>query len=122
MAQETHQPPHQLRDHVIKNLVGNYGTAHTEILKYISSDPSAALPVTAEAAILKAEVLYNVRDEMALKLADVIRRRTELGSAGYPGDAAVQASAALMATELGWNAEKTQQEIRDVQAVYKTVN
>ncbi len=122
VAQETRQPPHQLRDLVIKNLVWNYGTAYTEILKYISSDPSAVLPVTAEAAVLKAEVLYNIRDEMAQKLADVIRRRTELGSAGYPGDAAVQASAGLMATELGWSAEKTQQEIRDVQAVYKTVN
>lgn len=122
VAQETRQPPHQWRDHVIKNLVWNYGTAYTEILQYISTDSSAALPVTAEAATLKAELLYNIRDEMAQKLVDVIRRRTELGSAGYPGDTIVQASAALMATELGWNAEKTQQEIRDVKAVYKTVN
>lgn len=122
VAQETRRPPHGLRANVIKNLVWNYGAAYVEILKYISTDQQAALPVTAEAETIKVELLYNIREEMAQKLADVIRRRTELGSAGYPGDAAVQASAALMATELGWNAEKTQQEIRDVKAVYTTAN
>jgi len=122
VAQVTRRPPHNLRANIVKNLVWNYGTAYAEILKYVSTDRQAALPVTPEAEIITAELLYNIREEMAQKLADVIRRRTELGSAGYPGDAAVQASAALMATELGWDAEKTQQEIRDVQAIYKTAN
>jgi len=122
VAQETRRPPHNLRANLIKNLVWNYGAAYAEILKYISLDQQAALPVTVEAETLKAELLYNIREEMAQKLADVIRRRTEMGSAGYPGDAVVQASAALMATELGWSVEKTQQEIRDVKAIYKTAN
>jgi len=122
VAQETRRPPHNLRANVIKNLVWNYGAVYAEILKYISTDQQAASPVTPEAEIIQAELLYNIREEMAQKLVDVIRRRTELGSAGYPGDAAVQASAALMAAELGWKAEKTQQEIHDVQAIYTTVN
>jgi glycerol-3-phosphate dehydrogenase len=122
VAQETRHPPQGLSANMIKTLVYNYGAAYPEILKYISADPQAALPIAAEAETIKAEVLYNLREEMAQKLADVILRRTGLGSAGYPGDAAVKASAAIMATELGWNAEKTQQEIRDVKAVYTTVN
>jgi glycerol-3-phosphate dehydrogenase len=52
----------------------------------------------------------------------VIRRRTELGSAGYPGDEAVSNCAAIMADEFGWNSEKQQQEIREAKALYSTVN
>jgi len=120
VARETNRSLHGLRGNVIRQLVRNYGAAYSEVLQYIPNEPPAALPITPEAEIIKAELLYNIREEMAQKLADVIRRRTELGSAGYPGDAVVQASAALMATELGWSVEKTQQEIRDVKTIYTT--
>ncbi len=120
VAEEMQRPPHRLRAGMIKNLVWNYGAAYAEILKYAPTNPQAALPVTPDAEIIQAELLYNIREEMAQKLGDVIRRRTELGSAGYPGDAAVQNCATLMAAALGWSAEKTQQEIRDVKAIYTT--
>ena len=122
VAAEMRRSPHNLPAPVIKNLVWNYGTAYAEILKFIDTDPPAALPVTPESEIIQAELLYNIREEMAQKLSDVIRRRTELGSAGYPGDLAVQAAAALMAKELGWSAERTQQEILDTKTVYSTAN
>jgi len=120
VAQETGRSPHGLHANLMKNLLCNYGTAYSEILKFIASDQQAALPVTPEAEIIQAELLYNIREEMAQKLGDVIRRRTELGSAGYPGEMAVQNCATLMAAELGWTAQKTLQEIRDVKAIYST--
>ncbi|MDZ7343993.1 MAG: hypothetical protein ONA90_05715, partial [candidate division KSB1 bacterium] len=55
---------------------------------------------------------------MAQKLVDVIRRRTELGSAGYPGDEAVAACAAIMAKEQNWGPEKLKREIDEVQSMY----
>jgi len=120
VAQETSRSLHGLSANVIQPLVRNYGAAYSEVLKYIPNEPQSAAPVTPGVEILKAELLYNIREEMAQKLADVVRRRTELGSAGDPGDDAVQNCAAIMANELGWNAEKMQQEIRDVKAIYAT--
>jgi glycerol-3-phosphate dehydrogenase len=118
--QEMGRSVHGLPPAVIKSLVGNYGAAYADTLKYLETDKNAAEPITPGAEILKSEVLYNIREEMAQKLADVIRRRTELGSAGYPGDEAVKNCAAIMAAEYSWNPERVQQEIRDVKAIYST--
>jgi glycerol-3-phosphate dehydrogenase len=118
--QEMGRSVHGLPPAVIKSLVGNYGAAYADTLKYLETDKNAAEPITPGAEILKSEVLYNIREEMAQKLADVIRRRTELGSAGYPGDEAVKNCAAIMAAEYSWNPERAQQEIRDVKAIYST--
>jgi glycerol-3-phosphate dehydrogenase len=120
--QETAQPPFGLPPALLKPLVLNYGSAYGEVLKYLDTDKTAATPVAAGSSVLKAEVLYNIREEMAQKLSDVIRRRTELGSAGYPGDAAVENIAAIMAAELGWNAGRVQQEINEVKAIYSTAD
>jgi glycerol-3-phosphate dehydrogenase len=120
VQRETSQRPHGLSAEIVKPLVYNYGSAYHEVLKYIGLDPDAVQPIAADSNILRAEVLYNIREEMAQKLADVIRRRTELGSAGYPGDEAVQACATIMAAELGWDAAKIQNEIREVKAIYST--
>lgn len=65
------------------------------------------LPVAApEPGGLAAEALRAVREEMALHLSDVVLRRTELGSGGLPAPAAVEAAAAVVARELGWDAAR----------------
>jgi glycerol-3-phosphate dehydrogenase len=122
VRQETARSPFGLPPALLKPLVLNYGSAYGEVLKYLDTDKTAATPVAAGSSVLKAEVLYNLREEMAQKLSDVIRRRTELGSAGYPGDAAVENIAAIMAAELGWNAGRLQQEINEVKAIYSTAD
>ena len=55
---------------------------------------------------------------MALALADVIFRRTELGSAGKPGDECLGACAELMGSALGWDEERKSQEIKEVILCY----
>jgi glycerol-3-phosphate dehydrogenase len=65
-----------------------------------------------------AEVLYAVRHESALTLTDTLLRRTEAGTAGHPGRAAVDAAAALMAAALGWDAARTTAEVAAFDAVY----
>jgi glycerol-3-phosphate dehydrogenase len=69
--------------------------------------------------VLGAEVVHAVRHEMALKLADVVLRRTDLGSASHPGPVAIRAAAALMRKELNWSAEQTDAEVREVEALYR---
>ena len=55
---------------------------------------------------LIAEVTHAVRDEMAVRLDDVVLRRTDLGSGCHPGPAALRAVAERMRALLGWSAER----------------
>jgi glycerol-3-phosphate dehydrogenase len=58
---------------------------------------------------LEQQVEVALRDEMALTLADVVLRRTELASAAAPG-AEVETVLAVMARERGWTAERAADE------------
>ena len=64
------------------------------------------------------ELVDAVRDEMVVTLADAIVRRTPLGALGFPGDAAVTHAAGIVGAELGWSAQRTQQEVHDVGRFY----
>jgi glycerol-3-phosphate dehydrogenase len=59
---------------------------------------------------MRAEVRYAIREEMAQRLSDVIFRRTELGTAGIPGDEVLRVCAAVMQGELGWSSARVAQE------------
>ena len=81
-----------------------------------ASLPSAS---DAECDVTGAEILYAVREEMAVTLADALLRRTEAGTRGHPGRAAVEAAATLMASELGWSAAQRAKEIQALARVYE---
>ena len=66
-----------------------------------------------------AEILYAVREEMAVTLADALLRRTEAGTRGHPGAAAVDAAARLMADELGWSEARRAKEVQALARVYE---
>ena len=55
---------------------------------------------------------------MALKLSDVVFRRTDLGTAGCPPRSHLEGAALLMGGELGWSAETREREIREVMGTY----
>jgi glycerol-3-phosphate dehydrogenase len=55
---------------------------------------------------------------MAFKLADVVFRRTSLGAAGYPGGRAIQRCASLIAREQGWDEERRQREVDEVNQLF----
>jgi hypothetical protein len=55
---------------------------------------------------------------MAQKLADVVFRRTDLGTGGYPGEVALMQCAELMTTELGWTENRVRQELDEVNAAF----
>ena len=91
-----------------ERLVRRYGTLHTEL-------PPDQQPLSSTTDVTGAEVLYAVRAEMAMTLADVALRRTDLAAGGHPGDESLRAAAAVMAGELGWSAERQADEIRGVE-------
>ena len=109
------EQPFQLKQGEIKNLVYNYGKAFKEVLRYCDS------PKVSECdpfRLLKACTRYAVKEEMAHKLTDVVFRRTDLGTAGHPGDSSLVACAKVMGQELGWGQTKVIQELQDTKSKY----
>jgi glycerol-3-phosphate dehydrogenase len=116
--EEKSKAPHGLSENSMEHLVLNYGSEYPRILQYVEENEEWAQPISPDSEILQAEVIYAVREEMAIKLSDVVRRRTELGTAGCPEEAALQACADLVGHELGWDEEKRQAEIGETKQIY----
>jgi len=113
------EPPASVSPEIVEHLIRTYGSEYPRILEYCNDDPELGLPVTCGSQVMRAEVLHGVRHEMAQTLADVVFRRTELGTGGYPGDACLRTCAEIMAAELGWNQEKTRHEIEKVRSTFE---
>jgi glycerol-3-phosphate dehydrogenase len=113
------EPPASVSPEIFEHLIRTYGSEYPRILKYCDDDRELGVPVTTGSPVTRAEVLHGVRHEMAQTLADVVFRRTELGTAGYPGDACLRICAGIMAAELRWNQEKTRHEIEEVRRTFE---
>jgi glycerol-3-phosphate dehydrogenase len=98
-------------------LVRNYGSAYPDVLAYCREDPRLGRTIDGS-HVIQAEVVHAVRDEMAVKLEDVVFRRTELGTGANPGPAALEACGRLMALECGWSQEQTRSEIDAVLDIF----
>ncbi|MGH8210536.1 MAG: glycerol-3-phosphate dehydrogenase C-terminal domain-containing protein, partial [Steroidobacteraceae bacterium] len=96
-------------------LAQNYGTAVRAILGLAEREPALrrCLP---DSLISHAEIVYALREEMAVRMTDIIFRRTDLGTAGHPGRAALEELAKLLQRELGWSKVRTMQECAAVEA------
>ena len=101
----------RLDEETVEHLVYTYGSNYKELLTSITEQPDLAERIDSNSYVTKAEIVHAIRHEMALTLADLIQRRTELGSAGIPSFAAMQKCAKIMAGELDWSLEKQTQEI-----------
>ncbi|MEO8450240.1 MAG: glycerol-3-phosphate dehydrogenase/oxidase [Gemmatimonadota bacterium] len=103
---------------ILTNLTQNYGARYQRVLARADGATSLSAPMANHFPDIGAQVIYAVRDEMALKLEDVIFRRTGLGTLGHPGPALLSAVADLMAAELSWTPADTMREIGAVEARY----
>jgi glycerol-3-phosphate dehydrogenase len=113
--------PYGLKPVVTSRLASHYGTDYPTILNYIEKNPELGKTVPGSERVIAAEVVHAVREEMAVKLSDVIRRRTDLGAGGNPGSECLKFCAGLMAKELGWDKPRTEKEISETESAYKTV-
>jgi glycerol-3-phosphate dehydrogenase len=105
----------------LRHLVETHGSAYGEILRHGDADPQWLGRVAADSPVIKAEVLHGVRSEMAQTLGDIVFRRTDLGTAGHPGDAGLYGCAKIMAAELGWSRQRIMQELDEVQRSFSGV-
>jgi glycerol-3-phosphate dehydrogenase len=113
----TEQRPTELSKEVMHAMLHNYGSEYHKILKYLLENPNWCKTV-GFSKVIQAEVIYAVREEMAQKLEDVVLRRTDLGTAGDPGESALLTCAALMAAEMKWNDTRVEKELEEVKKVF----
>jgi glycerol-3-phosphate dehydrogenase len=99
------------------SLLHNHGSNYEDVLKYAANDPSLGQEIETT-DVIRAEVIHAVREEMAVKLQDVVFRRTELGTGESPGQRALKISAQLMANELGWHQQKMVEEMEEVAGIF----
>ncbi|HSG28882.1 MAG TPA: glycerol-3-phosphate dehydrogenase C-terminal domain-containing protein, partial [Candidatus Krumholzibacterium sp.] len=109
----TEQRPYGLVPQVIHSLAHNYGSEYGGVLRQIDRDPGLAQRVPGS-SVLKAEIIHAIREEMAQTLGDVVFRRTDLATAGHPGEQALATCADLMARESGWDDERVRKELAEV--------
>ena len=76
--------------------------------------PDLAEPLMDTSPVTAAQIVWAVRHEMAMTLADVVLRRTPLGALGHPGQSALERVATVVANQAGWNAARVSAEIRAV--------
>lgn len=119
LATQQAERPQGLTEGQLEQLARNYGTGLGEVLRTAADMEAGLRPLAGQEKVLRAEVLHAVQREMALTLADVVLRRTELGSAEYPGDAAAGEAAAIMAAALGWDAARVARELATLKACYR---
>ncbi len=99
-----------LDEDVLRALTRVYGTRCPGVIAVAGERRELAERLTPGCAVLKAEIVHAVREEMAVSLADAVLRRTALAHTAAPGPDVVDAAAALMAGELGWTAERVESE------------
>jgi glycerol-3-phosphate dehydrogenase len=104
---------------MLKRLALTYGAAYDGVLQMLRDEPALAYPLGRHCPVSRAEILYAVRNESALKLADAVIRRTEAGSAGHPGVDAIEHAASIMARELKWDEWRVGNEVAEVEAFYR---
>lgn len=98
---------------VLRHLVYTYGSRYAELVSGDCERVSDASPVVVS------ELRHAVREEMALDLASVVLRRTELGTAGHPGRATLEVCADIMQAELGWSDTRKASELESLETFYR---
>ncbi len=96
-------------------LAARYGYAAREVLALAGERGELAQPIVPELPDILAEVALAARREQARSVGDVLLRRTRLGllaARELTGDpAVVERVAAVLAAELGWSAQRTDEEL-----------
>jgi glycerol-3-phosphate dehydrogenase len=98
----------------IRHWVAAHGSRYGEVMALGTEDPRWLAPIADDTEVTGADIVHSIRHEMAITLADLVFRRTGLGSTGDPGDRALEAAARIAAHELGWNDTRTSDELAAV--------
>jgi len=106
-----------LEPDIAAHLASWYGSEAPEVLRY-SAQIQAVDRLDGSTPVLAGEIAYAVARAAAVRLGDVVFRRTALGSAGHHRQPALARAGDIMAGALGWSAARQAEEITAVEARY----
>jgi glycerol-3-phosphate dehydrogenase len=96
----------------VERLLGRYGSRVDDLLGLIAARPDLGAPLEGGGGYLGAEIVYACTHEGAVRLDDVLARRTRMAiEVRDRGLAAAPRAAALAAAELGWDEARTRLEV-----------
>jgi glycerol-3-phosphate dehydrogenase len=95
-----------------------YGTEIDSLMSIADKDKSLTAPLTSEGEIM-AQVVYAIENEMAIKLTDILFRRTGLGTLGHPGKDALKKIADTAGSILGWDQDRKNSELLEAEKLFK---
>lgn len=98
-----------------------YGEQAARVAGFANGNAALAERLTPSLPVTGVQVVEAIRNEMALSLEDVVLRRTGLGSAGYPGDAAIFRVETIAREELGWTPARVRDEVQGLKEFYLPV-
>lgn len=101
--------PHWLPPSACEGLAQNYGSSAWAVLKFAERQ-SALKRCLPHSNVSHAEVVYAVREEMAQRMADVVFRRTDLGTDRHPSTAALNEVQELLRSECSWSEQRAVEE------------
>lgn len=105
-------------DATYEHLLGRYGSDVVAIAALVDADPTLGQPLVPRLPYLRAEAVYAARHEMAHTLEDILSRRTRALLLERDGADAVAADvAALVAGELGWDADEQARQVEAFRAI-----
>lgn len=115
---ELDQTAKQLASHynlpmdVTRHLAFSYGSNFDALIRLMLDDERLRERLVADLPVVKAEVVYAARHELAVSLTDALTRRTRLAMlAGAASLGCARIAAELMAAELGWNKEEMTRQV-----------
>jgi glycerol-3-phosphate dehydrogenase len=99
------------REGVPPHLYDVYGSRAAAVARIAEEHSNLGRRLSMRYPDIGAQVVFAVRHEFCVTVADFIRRRTTLGASADQGWDAAPAVASIMGEELGWSAEQRMREI-----------
>jgi glycerol-3-phosphate dehydrogenase len=103
----------------IPHLIAAYGSRYRDVLGLAATRPQWRKHIAEDSAVIGAELVWAVRKEMAITLADAVIRRTPLGALECPADPTLESASTLVGHELGWSDDRRREEIAAVKRFYE---
>ncbi|HET6370627.1 MAG TPA: FAD-dependent oxidoreductase, partial [Nitrospiria bacterium] len=97
----------------VRRLIGIYGTRYTALLDRIRENRSLLVPIVAGEKETVAQIDYAVEEEMAVRLPDLLVRRTGLSLTRHRRDPGMlKVAVERMGRLLGWDSSRQEEEVR----------
>ena len=94
-----------------KWLMRRHGDRIDQVFQLVKETPQLAACIISELPFIYADLILCARDEMAVHLSDLLRRRVPLLILAKLNAAELRHLAELVAPELGWDADMIAQEV-----------